>query len=54
MKSYGSFAKITASPPEEAVNVVYQGHKKAVEELRATATEWMKDLLQTDDALYGG
>ncbi len=37
-------AKITASPPEEPVDVVYQGHKKAVEELKTTATEWMKDL----------
>ena len=33
-----------ASPPEKPVELVYKEHKRAIEELRATSSEWMKDL----------
>ena len=37
-------AKLTASPPERPVELSYKAHKQAVEECRATASEWMNDL----------
>ena len=37
-------AKLTASPPERPVELAYKAHKQAVEECRATASEWMDDL----------
>ena len=37
-------AKQTSSPPEMPIELAYKGHKQKVEELRATASEWMNDL----------
>lgn len=39
-------AKLTSSPPERPVELVYQGIKQAIEEHRATASEWMNDLVK--------
>ena len=37
-------ARRTCCPPEWPVEIAYSGHKQRVEELKATAGEWMKDL----------
>ncbi len=37
-------AKQTSCPPEMPVELAYKAHKQAVEECRATASEWMNDL----------
>jgi len=37
-------AKQTSCPPERPVELAYEAHKQAVEECRATASEWMNDL----------
>ena len=37
-------AKLTSSPPERPVELVYKGIKQAIEEHRATASEWINDL----------
>lgn len=37
-------AKQTSCPPEMPVELAYKRHKQAVEELKATASEWMNDL----------
>ncbi len=37
-------ARLTASPPERPVELAYQGHKRAIEKIRATASEWLTDL----------
>ena len=37
-------AKQTSCPPERPVELVYKGIKQAIEEHRATASEWMNDL----------
>ena len=37
-------ARLTSSPPERPVELAYKGHKQKIEELKATASEWMKDL----------
>ena len=37
-------AKLTADPPLRPVELAYEDHKRRVEELRATASEWMHDL----------
>jgi len=37
-------AKQTSCPPEMPVELAYEAHKQAVEECRATASEWMNDL----------
>ena len=37
-------AKLIARPPERPVEMVYQGLKGKIKELKQTATEWMKDL----------
>jgi len=38
-------AKRTADPPVRPVELSFEGHKREVEQLRATASEWMDDLL---------
>ena len=40
-------AKLTSSPPERPVELVYKGIKQAKEEHRATASEWIPDLAKT-------
>ncbi len=37
-------AKLTAYPPEKPVELVYEECKRAIEKIKATASEWMKDL----------
>lgn len=37
-------AKLTSSPPERPVELVYKGIKQAIEEHRATTSEWIPDL----------
>ena len=37
-------AKLTASPPDRPVELAYKRHKQAIEELKATASEWIDDL----------
>ena len=37
-------AKQTSCPPEMPVELAYKRHKQAIEELKATASEWMNDL----------
>lgn len=37
-------AKQTSRPPGMPVELAYKRHKQAVEELKATASEWMNDL----------
>ncbi len=39
-------AKLTSSPPERPVELVYRGIKQAIEEHRATASEWIKYLVK--------
>ena len=41
-------AKLTSCPPERPVELAYKDHKQAVEEHRATASEWINDLKGTD------
>jgi len=41
-------AKWTSHPQGRPVDVVYQDHKRTIDELKATAAEWMNDLSQTD------
>ncbi len=43
-------AKITALPPERPVELRYKEYKCAMEELKETAGEWMKDLRPRHDA----
>ncbi len=37
-------AKLTASPPEKPVELLYKEHKHAIEDIRSTASEWKNDL----------
>jgi len=37
-------AKLTASPPERSVELTYQGYKREIKKIRATASEWLTDL----------
>jgi len=37
-------AKQTSCPPGMPVELAYKRHKQAIEELKATASEWMNDL----------
>jgi hypothetical protein len=37
-------AKLTAYPPEKPVELVYEECKRAIEKIKATSSEWMKDL----------
>ena len=37
-------ARLTASPPERPVELVYEGIKQAIKEHEATASEWLRDL----------
>ena len=39
-------AKLTSSHPDRPVELVYKAIKQAMEEHRATASEWMKDLVE--------
>jgi len=39
-------AKLTSSPPERPVELVYKGTKQAIEEHKATASEWINDLVK--------
>ena len=41
-------AKLVACPPERPVEMVYQGLKGEIEELKQTANEWMKDVPQNN------
>jgi len=41
-------AKLTASPPERPVELIYEGLKQAIEEHRATAGEWTNDLTRKE------
>ena len=43
-KELWELAKLTASPPERPVELVYKGIKQAIEEHRATADGWLMDL----------
>ncbi len=43
-------AKLVACPPERPVEMVYRGLKSDIEELKETATEWMKDLQRNTTA----
>lgn len=40
-------AKLTSSPPEKPIELAYQNHKRAIEKLRATKSEWLTDLQLT-------
>jgi len=40
-------AKLVSSPPEWPVELVYKVIKQAIEEHRATASEWINDLVKT-------
>lgn len=37
-------AKLTSSPPETPVELTYEQLKQKIEELKATASQWIKDL----------
>ncbi len=37
-------AKITSYPPERPVELAYEDHKRAIEKIKATASEWINDL----------
>ncbi len=37
-------AKITSCPPERPVELAYEDHKRAIEKIKATASEWINDL----------
>jgi len=43
-KELWELAKIAAAPPEIPVESVYRASKHAIEEHKATASEWIKDL----------
>jgi hypothetical protein len=45
-KELWELAKLNSSPPEKPVELVYKGFKQAIEEHRATAREWVKDLVK--------
>lgn len=40
------FAKLTSSPPERPVKLACKGIKQAIEEIRATASEWVNQLVE--------
>ena len=42
-------AKLTAFPPKLPVELAYKRYKQKIEELKATASEWMKDLVNRTD-----
>jgi hypothetical protein len=39
-------AKMTAYPPEMPVELVYENHKREINELRTTAAKWVQGLLR--------
>ncbi|HUV56969.1 MAG TPA: hypothetical protein VMV84_07030 [Dehalococcoidales bacterium] len=42
-------AKLTASPPKLPIELAYKRYKQKIEELKATASEWMKELVNGTD-----
>ena len=39
-------AELNSSPPEKPVELVYKGFKQAIEEHRATVSEWTKGIVK--------